>query len=94
MTKHSGTKFSGSEILLDGNEYDGCQFESCVITYSASKPFGFSNNRIASNCRFYFTGAAADTLATMKVIYSMGPWGQNIIASTFKDIAPDLKKLH
>jgi hypothetical protein len=92
--KHEKTTFKNSDVVLDGNEYVGCTFESCTFIYSATGPFTLNGNQISANCRFAFRGAASDTVNAMKGIYSMGEWGRRHVLATFQSIAPDLKNLH
>ena len=94
MKKVVGKPFSNKEVTLDGHHYQNCRFESCSFVYAAADRFLLEENRISADCRFVFTGKAADTLGTMKAIYSMGEWGRSQIVSTFQEIAPDLKNLH
>ena len=94
MNNVSSKTFKNQDVMLDGNHYDDCKFESCTFVYAAADAFGLSNNHITGNTNFRFTGAAANTLATMKAIYSMGDFGKDVILKSFQDIAPDIKNLH
>jgi len=94
MNKISGQTFRGQQVVLDNNEYVGCTFDSCTFVYSGVAAFGLSHNSISANCSFEFKDAAANTLTTMKAIYSMGQWGRQQIIATFQTIAPDQKKLN
>jgi len=60
--------FRGERIALDGNEYEHCSFESCTFVFSATAPFRLAHNDISADCRFEFTGAAADTVTAMRGI--------------------------
>jgi len=86
--------FSNQEVPLDECHYIDCNFQSCTFVYSGSGVFGLEGNCISSDCNFTFTGKAADTVAAMRAIYSMGEWGRNTIIDTFQEIAPDIKNLH
>lgn len=94
MQKITGKTFTNQEITLDGHIYEGCNFESCTLVFSACAPFGLTGNHVFGDTKFVFAGAAADTVAAMKAIYSMGEWGRRNIAATFEQIAPDIKNLH
>lgn len=87
-------RYRGEPVALDGNEYVGCTFDSCTFVYSATGRFALDSNSISNDCRFEFSGAAADTVATMQAIYRMGDWGGNHILATFQQIAPGLQKLN
>lgn len=94
MNKVSGKTFKNQEVMLDGNHYDDCKFVSCTLVYAAAAPFGLTNNNITGNTKFTFIGAAGNTVAAMKAIYSMGDFGRNTILKTFQEVAPDLENLH
>lgn len=92
--RHEKKTFDRSEVALDDNEYIGCTFNSCTFVFAAKGPFTLNGNSISADCRFVFTGGAADTINAMRAIYSMGEWGRNHVMATFQQIAPDLKKLN
>lgn len=92
--KHRNAAFDKAEVVLDGNEYDGCTFISCTLVFSGGLPFGLRDNKISTDCRFEFRGAAANTVIAMRGIYSMGDWGRQHVLATFQTIAPDQKKMH
>jgi len=93
MRYEKGT-YTHSTVDLDGNEYVGCTFTSCIFVYRGGAIFSLKNNTITADCRFVFDGAAGNTVLAMKFIYSLGDWGRNHILATFETIAPDLKKLN
>jgi len=94
MKQVVGKTFTGETITLDNHHYKKCNFHSCTFVYSGSGGFSLSNNTIASDCKFIFTGCAGDTVSAMKAIYSMDEWGRNKIVAMFQIIAPDIKNLH
>ena len=94
MKKVVGKPFSNEQVPLDGYHYENCNFQSCTFVYSATDDFTLRNNVVSDDCIFRFTGAAGNTVATLKAIYSIGEWGRRTIVNTFQEIAPDLKNLH
>jgi hypothetical protein len=92
--KHEKREFTRYRVDLDGNEYVGCTFTSCTFVYNGGVDYLLDGNNISGDCRFEFTGAAANTVNTMRAIYGMGPWGRHQILATFQAIAPDMKKLN
>ncbi len=94
MVKVKSKSFSNQDVPLDGFHYEQCNFKSCTFVFSATATFSLTNNHISGNSRFKFTGKAADTVAAMKAIYSMGDWGRKHVLATFQEIAPDIKTLH
>ena len=94
MEQIKGKTFSNQDVLLDGYHYEGCTFQSCAFVYAGTDGFVLDVNNISPDCNFTFTGKAANTVAAMRAIYSMGEWGRRHILETFQEIAPDIKKLH
>jgi hypothetical protein len=92
--RHEKKTFMREPVELDGNEYVGCTFESCTIIYRGRAGYTFGDNRISTDSQFEFADAAANTLTTMRMIWSLGEWGRASIIKTFQSIAPDLKKLN
>lgn len=93
MNKVIEKTFENTEVPLHKSHYDRCKFQSCTFVFDGSTQINMSNNAISSDCVFKFTGAAENTVRSMQGIFSMGPWGQDIIVSTFKKIAPQIKNI-
>ncbi len=86
--------FKNQDVVLDDYRYERCEFESCNFVFSATGTFVLKDNHISGNCRFTFTGQAANTVDAMKSIYAIGGWAKSMILKTFEEIAPDAKDLH
>ena len=86
MNKVSNSKFSNTKIVLDGIEYTDCVFDNCVIEYSGKGPVGLVGCSL-NNCRWAFSGPAANTLAFLTDMYhNMGDFGQKMVEATFENI--------
>ena len=60
------------DVILDGNDYEGCKFELCRLITDCSNPGNFKNCGFHVNCTWHFTGAAARTVATLTNLYAAG----------------------
>ena len=94
MKRIKGKPFVNQDVPLDGHHYEGCTFQSCTFVYAGVDSFGLDDNTISTDCCFRFTGKAANTVSTMRAIYSMGEWGRRHVLATIQEIAPDIKNLH
>lgn len=94
MNRYEKSTFTNAQVQLDGNEYIGCTFNSCIFVYQGRDTFSLIDNHISMDCKLAVSGAAANTVGAMKAIYSMGDWGRRQILGTFEQIAPDFKKRH
>ncbi|MBW9275969.1 MAG: hypothetical protein K1563_20015 [Candidatus Thiodiazotropha sp. (ex. Lucinisca nassula)] len=91
--KYQGNKFQNETVRIDGNEYQGCTFEGCVLEYAGGALPIMTNNSIG-NSTFAFTDAASNTLEFMTAIYhGMGDGGKNLIDSTFQNIRSNKKPM-
>lgn len=85
--------FKNEPVNLNGNSFDHCTFNNCELIFNGVGSVGLTNSTF-NNCRWTFNGPAADTVAFMKALYSMGGGGKDLIVHTFNDIAPDMKFRH
>lgn len=81
--KVTNTTFRGEEVLLDGNEFEGCVFESCVIVYGGGAEVTLANNTF-DQCDWRFVDAAERTLRMLHALYHGG--GKELIEATFENI--------
>lgn len=77
------TIFNHETVALDGEDYDGCTFQSCRMVYSGGKPPSFSDCSF-QDCDWKFEDAAARTLAHLKVIWAAG--GKAQVQAMIKEI--------
>lgn len=62
------TTFHNAFIILDGNEYDGCQFENCYLVYRGSTPPAITNCSFPRST-LAFEGEAAHTLTLLHTLH-------------------------
>ena len=70
MTTHD-TKFNHETVALDGETFSGCEFVACRLVYSGGEAPSFIDCRF-NDCEWKLDGAAARTLAHLKVAWGAG----------------------
>lgn len=70
--KHMAEIFKGKEIVLDGNEYEDCQFYDCRLVYEGGTLPIIRGRSTFDRSRFAMQGEASRTLNFMIMLYSMG----------------------
>jgi hypothetical protein len=84
MIKNFGNTYVSVKVELDGNSFEGCKFEDCILEFGATAPVSLVGNRII-NCRWSFVGAAGDTIAFLRAItQDSGVDGEKFILSLFR----------
>ena len=58
-------------VSLDGEHFEDCEFRQCRLVYAGGTPPSFTGCRF-DNCEWKFEGAAANTLAHLKVVWGAG----------------------
>ena len=67
----SSTVFNHETITLDDEDFADCEFRDCRLVYSGGRPPSFSSCRF-DGCDWKLDGAAANTLALLKVMWGVG----------------------
>jgi hypothetical protein len=75
--------FNHETVSLDGERYSGCEFRGCRMVYRGGEPPHFDDCRF-DDCDWRFEGAAADTLAHLKLVWSAG--GKATVQTLIKTI--------
>jgi hypothetical protein len=79
----TATIFNHETITLDGESFADCEFRACRLVYSGGKPPHFESCRF-DGCEWRFDGAAANTLAHLKLVWSVG--GKPQVQALIKEI--------
>lgn len=79
----SSTIFNHETVTLDGESFHACEFRDCRMVYSGGELPDFQKCRF-DGCDWKFEGPAADTLAHLKLIWSIG--GKAPVQALIKDI--------
>jgi hypothetical protein len=77
------SRFSDQRVQVDGNEYIGCRFENCELSYAASAGVGLVDCTFI-NVKWRMEGAAARTMKFLQAIYHGG--GRELVEKTFDEI--------
>lgn len=79
----TATIFNLETVPLDGEMFADCEFRECRMVYSGGKPPVFDNCRFDA-CDWRLDGAAANTLAHLKVVWAAG--GKAQVQALIKEI--------
>jgi hypothetical protein len=64
-------KFEGQTISLDGGTFQECEFENCILLYSATLPVILEGSSF-KECRWQFVGPAGNTVSFITFLYQQG----------------------
>lgn len=78
-----GVSYNHQTVALDGETFSDCEFAACRLIYSGGEPPTFESCRFA-DCEWKFEDAAANTLAFLKVMWSVG--AKATVQSAIKEI--------
>ena len=67
----TATIFNHETVPLDGESFSDCEFRECRMVYSGGETPSFEGCRF-DGCEWKFEGAAANTLAYLKVVWGAG----------------------
>jgi len=81
MQKIAGATFEDSMVVLDGNEYKGCDFRRCKIVFTGKAPVQLIQCNF-SHCVWQLGGGAFQTLAFFETMYGQ-PGFRSIVESFF-----------
>lgn len=79
----SGAKFNHETLTLDGESFADCEFRDCRLIYNGGPAPVLTNCRF-DDCDWKFEDAAANTLAYLKVVWSVG--GKAPVQALIKEI--------
>jgi len=67
----AGAQYNHETIALDGESFSDCEFRSCRLVYSGGATPQMGGCRF-DDCEWKLEGAAADTLAHLKLMWAQG----------------------
>ena len=79
----AGKTFRDKSLSLDGKRFDNCTFERCDLDFAGGLPPVLDGCRFL-DCRFTFSGAAANTLGFLSGMHGGGFGGT--VEATFQGI--------
>jgi hypothetical protein len=66
-----GVTYNHQTVAVDGESFSNCEFTACRLVYSGGPPPELDNCRFTDS-EWRFEGAAAQTLAYLKLIWGVG----------------------
>jgi hypothetical protein len=72
-------------IVLDGNEYIGCKFESCQMIYRGGELPKLNQCHFV-RCSWHLEESAQRTVRFLRGIYHSGPGGHELVEETLRHI--------
>lgn len=86
MARFEKQTFDNKTVVIDGNVYANCTFNSCTIEFRGVDLPTLSNCHFAG-CRWSFDGPAANTIRFMTALYGNGDAVlQNVVQQTLDNI--------
>ena len=79
----SSTAFNHETVVLDGEDFTDCEFRDCRLVYTGGETPSFQGCRF-DGCEWKFEGAAANTLAYLKVVWGAGD--KAVVQARIKEI--------
>ncbi len=80
-------EFRGETLVLDGNSYERCTIEDCVLSYSGKTEISLKDCSIGYN-EFEYDGYAANTIRTLQALAHSGASGLDHVMRIFVPSAP------
>ena len=71
MATYAEKRLVGESIVIDGQVFNGCTLERCVLVYEGGTLPSMTNNRLV-DCSWVFTGAAARTIQMLGALRNGG----------------------
>jgi len=65
-----GVRFTNQKVLLDGYEYDGCEFVNVTFEFNGTTPIRMKNNRIQPPLKV--ASASPGVLGVIAWLHSLG----------------------
>lgn len=83
--KHKERTFEGLTEVVDGNEYEFCEFRNCRIVYHGGPLPQFRYCNFA-NPQFFLEDAAERTILLLKGMYHSGNWWKQFVEVTVQNL--------
>lgn len=82
--KYTKKTFEGSTEVIDGNEYEDCEFRKCRIVYRGG-PLPKMNGCAFFEPQFFMEDAAERTLLLLKGMYHSGDSMRQLVDATIEN---------
>jgi hypothetical protein len=85
MATYQDQALGHQTVVLDGNEYIDCQFESCQLIYKGGELPRLNRCQFV-RCSWHLEDAAQRTIRFLRSIYHSGPGGRELVEDTLKHV--------
>ena len=86
MAEFKKKRFERTTVMLDGNRFEGCEFNGCTVVFTGVADVHLTGSTF-KDCNWRFDGPAARTAQFMGAMYLSGGGAQQLIEATFRDLA-------
>ena len=87
MALFQNTTFRDDTVVLDDNEFEGCEFHNCRLVYRGTAPVKMKDCSLFGH-RLVFEGAAQNTLGFLSTLY------HSIFQKDINDIFKEIRLGH
>jgi len=78
-------KLTNNTVILDGNEFVNCEFDSCKMVYRGGEMPKLQHCQF-SHCTWHLEDAAQRAVLFLRSIYHSGPGGRELVEETLRAI--------
>lgn len=83
MALHTKTNFENQTLILDGEDFVGCELKHCMLVFKGHRAVRLEHCHL-QGCTWQFEDAALRTVELLKGLYLSGPAGKQIVQSIFE----------
>ncbi len=83
MAVHEHKTFTKETVLLDGHDFNNCEFHQCILVYKAQEPVKLEHCHFVG-CTWRFEDAAQRAVSLLKALYVSGAPGKEIVDGIFR----------
>ena len=85
MAAYKDQKLTNDTVILDGNEFDYCEFDNCKMVYRGGELPRLQHCQF-TRCTWHLEDAAQRSVLFLRSIYHSGPGGMELVEGTLKFI--------
>ena len=85
MAVHKDQKLANETIILDGNEFSNCEFDSCRMVYRGGEMPKVQHCHF-TRCTWHLEDAAQRSVLFLRSVYHSGPGGRELVEETLRHI--------
>jgi hypothetical protein len=85
MAVYTERRIANETVMLDGNEFVGCEMRHCNLVYKGREPVKLEHCHLFG-CTWQMEDAAQRTVLMLKGLYQSGPIGKETVEAIFKSV--------